>query len=242
MKDDLVIFNALGRRHLPRLLPVIIAAAALLTVLAVKTDGSILAGSVSVFGSYYRIALSVEVLYAYILLSGPHSGRSKFGYTVGMLRVSERRISAICWAFNTMVFLLIWASLSCSMLIAGRLLAEAGRFDSGPQAFYAVYMLSGNIQQFVPMDYVAGAAALIFYMLSLGILSVPAFSAKEKRHVFAIIMIVYFATAFRSYDLAGNNLVLMGFGIGFFVISLLIGANRFSNLSWGVNVEVDDGE
>ena len=40
MKDDVLILNTLGRRHLPRLLPVIILAAAAVTV-AVICNGSL---------------------------------------------------------------------------------------------------------------------------------------------------------------------------------------------------------
>ena len=119
MKDDVLILNTLGRRHLPRLLPVIILAAAAVTV-AVICNGSLefglfpnKYGNVTNYrgylyaGSLLFIVLCVELVYAYIVLIGPRTNRFKYRYTVGRLKITERRAFLLFILINIIVYQMI---------------------------------------------------------------------------------------------------------------------------------------
>ncbi|MCR5010545.1 MAG: hypothetical protein K6A91_06380 [Clostridia bacterium] len=256
MKDDLLILNTLGRRRLPRLLPVIILGAAAITLVVISHGslifriGRVEYGDVVYHrfsrsaGYWLRWLLCLELFWAAVVLRGPFSKRSKCRYTIGMLRVSERRIFLLCCLFNVLVYLLIWASLCCAAVIIGKTLNAAGAFGTSPQALYAEYMLDGYMQQFVPMDNVPVTVSMILFMVSMGLLSARDFAVNMKGkpgalQLFAVLIFMWTGAAFG----AGVHIV------GWLVLSaimfmLAVGSVWFSmmDLSRGTNVEVDDGE
>lgn len=256
MKDDLLILNTLGKRHLPRLLPVIILGAAAITFIVISHGSLTFSyGRVEYGGTvYYRLSrsagywfrwlLCIELFWAAVVLRGPFSKRSKCRYTIGMLRVSERRIFLLCCLFNVLVYLLIWASLCCAAVIIGKTLNAAGAFGTSPQALYAEYMLDGYMQQFVPMDNVPVTVSMILFMVSMGLLSARDFAVNMKGkpgalQLFAVLIFMWTGAAFGAGVHVLGWLVLSAI-----MFMLAVGSVWFSvmELSSGTNVEVDDGE
>ena len=244
MKDDIVILNTLGRRHLPRLLPVIIGVAVFITVPVMIKRGEGVSLSGHDIGYRLAIIMFAEAFLAWLLLQGPTARHSHYRYTVGMLKVSERRALMLCCVFDVLVFLMIWAVMCCVALIVGRVLEGAGMFGSGPQALFASYMLGGYTQLFVPLDTFAGAAAMVLLMMSLGIYASIAFAVKMKSKTVIIIPFIIGVWFYRiSYIMnSGTFSMLVVFAVVLFVISVCWFLYVLSGLSKGVNVEVDDGQ
>ena len=243
MKDDLLIINALGRRHLPRLLPVIILAAAAI-ILAVSR-GMISGTAHSINLQFVFIGVfAAEQIYAWLVLRGPSSARSRYRYTVGMLKISERRAFLDCCVFNILVYLLIWASLCCAAIITGNSLYSAGAFGPSPQSFYAAYMLTGYRQLFVPMDNVPVTVSMIVMLVSLGIFSAADLAARMRGkagslQLLATAMLLW---AFSGTGSTGSQVGFIVFAWLMFIVSCVAAWNSLTQLSRGVNEEADDGE
>ena len=256
MKDDILILNTLGRRHLPRLLPVIVLAAAAVTI-AVIAHGSLdfglnpyNYGDVTYYRSYISagpllfLILCLELIYASIVLLGPRTNRFKYRYTVSRLKITERRAFLLCCLFNVLVCLLIWASLCCAAIIFGNSLQSAGAFGPGYQALYRMYVLNPYMQLFVPLDNVAATVSMIMFMVAFGLWSACNYAGVVKGNsifpmVFAVLVFFWSSRFFRSsVELTGwisVAAIMLVFAIGMAIYKL-------STLSRGTNVEVDDGE
>lgn len=256
MKDDLLIMNTLGKRSLPRILPVMVLAAAAVTFAVIKNGSLSFAIDKVDYGGYVAPRFSLDagfllllVLCAELIWAGtvlaPMSKRSRYAYKVGMLRISERRAFLDCCVFNVLVCLLIWASLCCAAQVFGKALESSGAFGSSPQALYAAYMLSGYMQPFVPMDNVAATAAAVIFMVSFGLLSACALAgtAKGKRRppvqmIGALIPI----WSVRYLNGGESSWGWLALAVMVLVVSAALAANTFSGLSRGTNEEADDGE
>ena len=245
MKDDLLIMNTLGKRSLPRILPVMVLAAAAVTFAIDKVDyGGYVAPRLSLDAGFLLLmVLCVELIWAGRVLV-PSPKKSRYMYKVRMLRISERRAFLDCCVFNVLVCLLIWASLCCAALIFGRALESSGAFGSSPQALYAAYMLSGYMQPFVPMDNGAVAAASIMFMVSMGLLSACALTgvSKGKRSPMQLIAVLVFIWSVRWLGSSGDPIGWVATAVLMLIVSAALALNTFSGLSRGTNVEADDGE
>ncbi|MBQ9825949.1 MAG: hypothetical protein IJM61_02045 [Firmicutes bacterium] len=256
MKDDVLILNTLGRRHLPRLLPVIILAAAAVTV-AVICNGSLefglfpnKYGNVTNYrgylyaGSLLFIVLCVELVYASIVLVGPRTNRFKYRYTVSRLKITERRAFLLCCLFNILVYLLIWASLCCAALIFGRALNNAGVFGTAYQGLYTAYILDPYMQLFVPMDNVQVTVSMIMFMVGFGLWSACDFAGVVKgKAVFPMtfaVLVFFWASGF--FNRGGGLIGWTATASFMLIVSICMVLYRRSQLSRGNNVEVDDGE
>ena len=256
MKDDVLILNTLGRRHLPRLLPVIILAAAAVTV-AVICNGSLefglfpnKYGNVTNYrgylyaGSLLFIVLCVELVYASIVLVGPRTNRFKYRYTVSRLKITERRAFLLCCLFNILVYLLIWASLCCAALIFGRALNNAGVFGTAYQGLYTAYILDPYMQLFVPMDNVQVTVSMIMFMVGFGLWSACDFAGvvKGKGIIPMTFAVLVFFWASRFFNRGGGLIGWTATASLMLIVSICMVLYRRSQLSRGNNVEVDDGE
>ncbi len=256
MKDDVLILNTLGRRHLPRLLPVIILAAAAVTV-AVIINGSLEFGF---FPNYYGdvinyrvyiyagnllfLILCAELLYAFFVLIGPRANRFKYRYTVGRLKITERRAFLLCCLFNILVFLLIWASLCCAALIFGNALKNAGVFGTAYQGLYTAYILDPFMQLFVPMDNVPVTVSMIMFMVSFGLWSAcdVAGVVKGKGVIPMTFAVLVFFWASRFFNRGDGLVGWTTVAALMLIVSICMVLYRRAQLSRGTNVEVDDGE
>ncbi len=256
MKDDVLILNTLGRRHLPRLLPVIVLAAAAVAAVMIRHGslafswGRVDVGAQTYYkyttylGSLLFAVMWAVLLYAYFVLRGPSSRRSAYRYTVGMLRVSERRAFQLCCIFNLLVYLLIWALLCCAAIIIGKTLDNAGALGSSPQDLYYSYMMSPFIQLFVPMDNAAVTVSMPLMIISFGMITARDFAARMKGKAgtlqfFALIVLFW---ASRWY---GSGRQLIGWVVTaavMFAAAVIMFFYQASELGRGTNAEVDDGE
>ena len=255
MKEDLLIMNTLGKRSLPRILPVMVLAAAVVTFAVIKNGSLSFAIDKVDYGGYVAPRLSLDagflllmVLCVELIWAGrvlvPSPKKSRYMYKVRMLRISERRAFLDCCVFNVLVYLLIWASLCCAALIFGRALESSGAFGSSPQALYAAYMLSGFLQPFVRMDNGAVAAASILFMVSMGLLSACALTgvSKGKRSPMQLIAVLVFIWSVRWLGSSGDPIGWVATAVLMLIVSAALALNTFSGLSRGTNVEADDGE
>ena len=255
MKDDLLIMNTLGKRSLPRILPVMVLAAAAVTFAVIKNGSlSFAIGKVD-YGGYVAprfsldagflplMVLCVELIWAGRVLV-PSAKKSRFTYKVRMLRISERRAFLDYCVFNVLVYLLIWASLCCAALVFGKALGSSGAFGSSPQAHYAALMLSGYMQPFVPMDNGAVAAASIMFMVSMGLLSAQSLAgiSKGKLNPIPLIAVLVFIWSVRTLSYEEGLMVWVVISVIVLIVSAALALNTFSGLSRGTNVEADDGE
>ena len=256
MKDDVLILNTLGRRHLPRLLPVIILTAAAVTF-AVICNGSLefglfpyKYGNVTNYrgylyaGSLLFIVLCVELVYASIVLVGPRTNRFKYRYTVSRLKITERRVFLLCCLFNILVYLLIWASLCCAALIFGNALNNAGVFGTAYQGLYANYVLDPYMQLFVPMDNVPVTVSMIMFMVNFGLWSACDFAGvvKGKGIIPMTFAVLVFFWASRFFNRGGGLIGWTATASLMLIVSICMVLYTRSQLSRGNNVEVDDGE
>ena len=255
MKDDLLILNALGRRDLPRILPVMLIIDAAAAFLLIRNGGLWVSfGSSGSGGTEVlqgmdapRILFTLfiaELLYACMILRGSSSGKSRYRYTVGMLRISERRAFMLCGLFNILVYLLIWALLCCVVIIIGRPLQAAGAFGASPQGLYAGYLLDGCTQYFVPMDNAAVTVSTILLMTGLGLLSAYEFAGTMNGKAFpfvgiVMIIMIWNGLSFRAVD---TQVPWVASSAIIFLVAAGMFWYRFSGLSRGTNVEVDDAE
>ena len=256
MKDDVLILNMLGRRHLPRLLPVIIGAAAAVTVAVIMHGSTVFGlfpykiGSVTNYrgylysGSLLFIVLCVELIYASVVLVGPRTNRFKYRYTVSRLKITERRAFLLCCLFNILVYLLIWASLCCAALIFGNALNNAGAFGTSPQGQYTHYLFSPLMTLFVPMDNVPVTVSMIMFMVSFGLWSAcDAAGVLKGKGIFPVIFAVaVLVLASRSVSYADRRIAWIATASVMLIFSICMVLYRRSQLSRGINVEVDDGE
>ncbi|MBQ6671251.1 MAG: hypothetical protein IJM80_06465 [Firmicutes bacterium] len=255
MKDDLLIMNTLGKRSLPRILPVMVLAAAAVTFAVIKNGSLSFAIDKVDYGGYVAprfsldagflllMVLCVELIWAGRVLV-PSPKKSRYMYKVRMLRISERRAFLDCCVFNVLVYLLIWASLCCAALVFGKALGSSGAFGSSPQAHYAALMLSGYMQAFVPMDNGAVAAASIMFMVSMGLLSAQSLPgvSKGKRSPMQLIAVLVLIWSVRWLDWAEGLMGWLATAVLMLIVSAALALNTFSGLSRGTNVEADDGE
>lgn len=255
MKEDLLIMNALGKRSLPRILPVMVLAAAAVTFAVIKNGSLSFPIGKVVYGDYVAPRFSLDagfllllVLCAELIWAGrvlvPSAKKSRFTYKVRMLKISERRAFLDCCVFNVLVYLLIWASLCCAALVFGKALGSSGAFGSSPQAHYAALMLSGYMQPFVPMDNGAVAAASIMFMVSMGLLSAQSLAgiSKGKLNPMPLIAVLVFIWSVRTLSYEEGLMVWVVISVIVLIVSAALALNTFSGLSRGTNVEADDGE
>ena len=245
MKDDLFILNTLGRRHLPRLLPVIVIAAAAVTALMIYASPFVY----SVFkgeGQLLMVVMIVELLWACLVLEGPTDKQSGYRYSVGMLRISERRAFADCCVFNVLVFLLIWASLCCAAIIAGNAAYTAEVAGLSTPMLYTNYMLDQFMQVFAPMDGIAVTVSVMLFMLTFGLLSARDFAARMRgkgRGWLVLVPMIGFLSSLGTSRTGGSlSNYMMCWSITLFIAALFVNGYMLSVLSRGTNVEVDDGQ
>ena len=246
MKDDLLILNTLGKRHLPRLLPVILAAAAVVTALLIRNNGAVIKLFGRDHGMTLFVVLTAELICAVEMLKGPSAKQSRYRYTVGMLRISERRVFVDCCVFNVLVFLLIWASVCCAAVISGNALNGAGVYGQSVQGLYAESVLNGLMRMFVPMDDKRITAGMILFMVSLGIGTTCSSMARMRRKGSGLLpfwILIGFIRAALT-DVFGGPMTPIMFwgGMLLTVVSLAAFIFTVSELKSGTNVEVDDGE
>ena len=245
MKDDIFILDSDARRYLPRLLPVMlglgIAGVAAAKIWGDRTYSFLM-------GRGPMLIFFAEVIYALIVLGDLTTNRSVYGYKLGMLRMSERRLFVLSCIFNIMVFLMLWAVMCCSVIVQGKILDASGVFAPSPQSLYVDYTLSGYIRLFVPMDDVLRTAAVIMLLVSFGLLSACSFANRLKRKpglptasIFIYVLLLYFLMVNRT-GAYGGSIFLPILAVFALVGSAGLSVLRLSDLSKGTNVEEDDGE